>query len=184
MLYIAGKAEPMCIGMSNSGDTAALYKLHLRDITPFAGYTAHELPPPTKPIMEEVFKRKLHTLYSGHPAFPVDDPIEVKNKKFAKLKTKTVDTSADLACSSVHPWVCATIKDPLMLEPPPGWVPPGSGRGKNIVNPFADPNANPAEELAERDAARKAAMEAGSGDVEMVDGAGNNPFGDSGDGDR
>ena len=97
LLYIAGKPEPMAMLLSASSNQAALYKIHLHLVTPPIGGKVSDLPVPSKPIMEELFKRNMNDLLSGHPAHDATMP----NKNILL----PVDTSADLACSSAHPWI-------------------------------------------------------------------------------
>jgi hypothetical protein len=68
MLYLHGKAEPMCMSMSSQSSTMSLYKMHLSDIVPKPG--SSEIVPPTRSLLEEMGKRDMKGLFSKHPAFP------------------------------------------------------------------------------------------------------------------
>lgn len=112
ILYILGKQEPMCMTLSAKASSAALYKIHLMDVVPPLGHRADAMNPPTRPILEELFKRKL--VGDNDQCLLWDHPAHQQHRGDPDFATHIipVDTSADLACSTVHPWmtsVCSII---------------------------------------------------------------------------
>lgn len=60
----------MAMSITASKTEAALYKVHLHLVLPAPGFRANQMPAPQKPILEELFKRDLADIFSGHPAIP------------------------------------------------------------------------------------------------------------------
>lgn len=107
LLYIAGKPEPMCMSLSAQSHTARLFKIHLHKILPPYGSCGKNMQPSEAVVLEELFRRDVNDLLNGHPAF------EDKTKKHSLIP---VDVSADLACSSRHPWINTVIKESALSK--------------------------------------------------------------------
>jgi len=113
LIYIAGKPEPMAMGLSLKHNSASLFKVHLHCVVPPEGLSADQMAAPQKPVMEEIFKRRIDDLMQGHPAFASEGSRSVELQEGEQPHTALipVDTSADLACSQVHPWMAVPLKE-------------------------------------------------------------------------